>query len=208
MRKRNALICHLLLLACVAGLSESAFAHIGTADDYECMDSYKKDCLLMTNSRKLMRMTFEGQPHEMGFGCVLQTQKLKAQIRAATELLGVAETAISLSAPFVESHAKTGQPTTMLCRYAIRSEQADLRFSVQRFDRHFWVTDDDIRNRCAADARAAEAIPGAIGAALSLSGAILQGRICNTYYLSPGLDRFTTDSSGETKIEKYDGPVR
>lgn len=208
MRKRSALLCHFLLLACVTGLSESALAHIGTADDYECMDSYKKDCLLMTNSRKLMRMTFEGQQNEMGSGCVLQTQKLKAQIRSATELLGVAETAISLSAPFVESHAKTGQPTTMLCRYAIRSEQIDLRFSVQRFDRHFWVNDDDLGNRCAADTREAEAIPGSVGAALSISGAILQGQICNTYYLSPGLDRITTDSSGRTKIEKYDGPVR
>ncbi len=208
MRKRNALLCHFLLLACVTGLSESALAHIGTADDYECMDSYKKDCMLMTNSRKLMRMTFKGQQNEMGSGCALQTQKLKAQIRAATELLGVPETAISLSAPFIESHATTGQPTTMVCRYAIRSEQTDLRFSVQRFDRHFWVNDDDLGNRCAADARAAEAIPGSIGAALSTDFALFQGQICNTYYLSPGLDRLTTDLSGETKIEKYDGPVR
>lgn len=208
MRKRSALFRHFLLLACISGLSEFALAHIGTADDYECVDSYKKDCLLMTNSRKLMRMTFEGQKNEMGPGCVLQTQKLKAQIRAATELLGIAETTISLSTPFVESHATTGQPTTMICRYAIRSEQADLRFSVQRFDRHFWVTDDDLKNRCTADARAAEAIPGSIGAAISLSGAILQGRICNTYYLSPGLDRLTTNSNGETKIEKYDGPTQ
>ena len=192
-----------LALICAGIYSTEASAHIGTADDFECSDSYRKDCWVMGNSNRVLRMWFKGSESEMGTHCQTQTQKLQSQIQLSLQSLSLPNDRIGISAPQIEFASRSGRPAEYRCEYVIWSKQQDLRFSVRYHNRRFWTDDRDLHGICRDDLRAAEAKPGSIGAGISRSGSLLQGIMCTTHYLIPGLDRMKTFASGTTQLIKF-----
>ncbi|HRK07218.1 MAG TPA: hypothetical protein PLZ57_05575 [Pseudobdellovibrionaceae bacterium] len=190
-------------LLCWLAYSPMASAHIGLADDYECSDSYKKDCWAMGNSRKILRLWFKGSEREMGTNCQAQTQKLTQQIHVALQDLGLSADRIGINGPHVEFTGQSGRATEYRCSYAIWSKQEDLRFQVRHHNRRFWIDDEDLKGVCREDLREAESKPRSIGGGISLSAALLQGVMCYTTYAVPGLDRIKTFPSGATQLIKF-----
>lgn len=191
-------------LAITALLTTSkANAHIGFGDDYECSDSYSKDCWVMGNSQKVLRLTFRGTEAELGPNCSWQTQKIGLQIPKTEKLLGIERGAIEYTRPYVSFSGGTGQETELACRYEIRSKRQDLRFQVKRVNIRYWTNQDEQRGVCMDDVRAAETIPGSLGAGRSLSASLTQGQMCSSFYAIAGIDKVGTDSQGEKRIIKF-----
>ncbi|MDX9731885.1 MAG: hypothetical protein RBT63_08955 [Bdellovibrionales bacterium] len=167
------------------------------------MNSYEKDCLVMPQSKKVVRMTFSGTENEMGANCSLQTAKLERQVHVAQFGLGVPTGSIRLQPPAIEYSKAIGQPVYYRCHYLMWSAKEDLRFTSRRQNTRYWINQEDQHTVCQDDARLAETQFLSIGAASSLSASLLQGQMCTSRYVVPGLDTVQDIGEGKTRIIKF-----
>lgn len=194
----------ILAFSVIAFLSvTNAFAHIGFGDDYECFESYEKNCFIQPNSSKVARLFFSGTPAELGENCSGQTMKFGQQILAAEKLLGLNRGDLKYSAPNVRFEGENGVAKRLECSYVVWSDRKDLRFTLEKFNSRWWTNAEEQAGVCMDDVRKAELIPGSIGAGRGMSGSLTQGDMCASQYLMPGLDRIGKDINGNPKIIKY-----
>lgn len=183
--------------------SPKAHSHMSFGDDFECSESYKKDCWVMANSQRILRLYFRGLDSELGPNCEWQTKKIGLQIPMSETLLGVERGAIEYTRPHVSFSGGDGQPTQLLCIYEIRSKRKDLRFEIKKLNSRWWTNDETQRGVCLEEVRRAEAIPGSLGAGRSVTGSLLQGEICASIYAMPGLDKTVRESDGKERLVKF-----
>lgn len=183
--------------------ASDAFAHIGFADDYECSDSYEKSCSVQFNSQKVARLFFRGNLEELGENCATQTDKLNQQILAAEKHLGLERGSLNASLLKVRAVGKNGAAKKLECAYVVWSDRQDLRFESKNLNSRWWTSAEEQKGVCMDDVRQAEAIPGSIGAGRGISGTLIQGEVCSSRYLMPGLDRIGKDLNGNPKIVKF-----
>jgi hypothetical protein len=192
-----------LAIATLLSQAPAAQAHIGFGDDYECSESYSKDCWVKGNSQRILRLTFRGTEAELGPGCTLQTQKLGNQIPKVEQLAGVERGAIEYTRPHVSFSGGTGQQTHLTCHYEIRSTRQDLRFVVKNVNTRYWTNRAEQAGVCMDDVRQAEAIPGSLGAGRSMSASLTQGEMCSSIYAIAGIDKVGKDTNGNPRIIKF-----
>lgn len=181
----------------------NALAHIGFGDDYECGDSYEKNCILQFKTKRVAHFYFRGTPAELGENCDGQTLKFGQQILAAEKLLGLKRGDLKYSAPNVRFEGENRVAKHLECAYVVWSDRKDLRFTLENFNSRWWTNAEEQAGVCMDDVRKAEAIPGSIGAGRGMSASLTQGEICGSRYLMPGLDRIGKDLDGNPKIIKY-----
>lgn len=183
--------------------STNASAHIGFADDYECSDSYEKNCMFQFNTHRIVRLYFRGTPAELGENCIAKTLKFGQQILAAEKLLGLNRGDLKYRAPHVRFEGENGVAKSLECSYVVWADRKDLRFEVRKLNSRWWTNAKEQAGACMDDVRKAEAIEGSIGAGRGMSGSLTQGEMCSSLYLMPGLDRIGKDLNGNPKIIKF-----
>jgi hypothetical protein len=200
---RNAVLC---LLGAISTLAAStAMAHIDFKGEFECKASYEKDCYLFSADldHRTMRIFFDGTPAENGSRCETRTTKLALELGHAIRMAGGSIDDIAISSIRYGAIGERGLPGEFRCSYEVVSKRKDLRFQTHHFNRRFWTSQEEQAGVCMDDVRAAQAIPGSIGAAKWMTAALLQGYMCNTNYATLGFDRMETDSNGVTKLVKF-----
>lgn len=202
-KKDETLMKSILTMSLMILFGSFAQAHIGWGDDYECFSTQEKDCWVKGNSQKVARLYFRGTPSELGNNCSLQTQKIGQQIYAAEQLLGLKRGDLKYSAPNVSFEGANGVVQNLFCSYAVWSERKDLRFDMRNQGTINWTDAEEKVGACMENVRAAEAIPGSIGAGRGFSASLLQGEMCSSLYLMPGLDRIGKDLNGNPTIIKF-----
>ncbi|CAN5698273.1 hypothetical protein BH10BDE1_BH10BDE1_01940 [soil metagenome] len=204
MSLRNAVLC---LLGAISTLgASSAMAHIDFKGDFECKASYEKDCYLFSADldRRTMWIFFDGTVAENGARCELRSQKLVSELNTAANLAGAGPNSIRITDVRITSGlGARGIPNEFRCSYEVVSLQKDLRFKSNHLNRRFWTNADEQAGVCMTDVREAQSIPGSIGAAKWMTGALLQGNMCNTNYATLGLDRIEKDANGNSVLVKY-----
>ena len=201
---RNAVLC---LLSAISTLGASnAMAHIDFKGDFECKASYEKDCYLFSADldRRTMWIFFDGTVAENGARCELRSQKLVSELNTAANLAGAGPNSIRITDVRITSGlGARGIPNEFRCSYEVVSLRKDLRFKSNHLNRRFWTNADEQAGVCMDDVREAQSIPGSIGAAKWMTGALLQGNMCNTNYATLGLDRIEKDANGNSVLVKY-----
>lgn len=204
MSLRNAVLC---LLSAISTLgASSAMAHIDFKGDFECKASYEKDCYLFSAEldRRTMWIFFDATVAENGPRCEIRTQKLITELNAAANAVNAGPNSISITSVRITSRiGDRGIPNEFRCSYEVVSHRKDLRFQTHHVNRRFWTNPEEQAGVCMDDVREAQAIPGSIGAAKWMTGALLQGNMCNTNYATLGLDRIEKDANGSSVLVKY-----
>ncbi len=185
--------------------ASQASAHISFSADLECVDSYKKDCILWGagQTRRTMLIFFDGTEAENGFRCEKSTAALALGLSNSLRAQGLVLDAVTITSASYSNTWVRRNESVYRCSYVVESKRRDLRFQTHYYNRPFRTKYGEEKGTCVVDVRKAQATPGSIGAAQWMSAPLAKNELCYTSYATLGLDRVETGSDGAERLIKF-----